>query len=122
MFVTVTGDHLIFEGRIIIYRIILIGVTSVFVITLHFIPPYIESWEIPCYILSFLVMGVTLSIFRTMFWSLFRAVTLLNNCFKVRNSNNFIEFWTFLFSNPDCFYIFLGKLINLTLSSSLIIY
>jgi hypothetical protein len=34
---------------------------------------------------------------------------------------NVIEFCTFLFSNPVCFYIFLGKLLYLTLFPSLII-
>jgi hypothetical protein len=34
---------------------------------------------------------------------------------------NFIKLCTFLFSNPVCFYIFLGKLLYLSLSSPLII-
>jgi len=87
----VTGEQLILgTRRIAIYSLIFIFVTSPVSVTMHFLPPYLQYWQIPCYIFSYSVMGVTLGTFNTMFWSLFRAATLLNNCFKVRNSRNFI--------------------------------
>ena len=89
MFVVVTGDHLILgTRRFAIYGLILTCVTSPVMFLLHFQPPYLQYWQIPCYVFSYLVTGVTLCTFGTMFRSLFRAATLLNNCFKVRNSKN----------------------------------
>jgi hypothetical protein len=91
MFVMVTGDHLILETRrSAIYRIIFVCVTSTVTLTMHFLPPYLQYWQIPCYMFSYLVMGVNLCIFANIFRSLFRVATLLNNCFKVRNSRNFM--------------------------------
>jgi len=92
MFVTVTGDQLILDiRRFAIYRLILICVTApTLMFIMHFLPPYLQYWQISCYAVSYSVFGVTLSIFSTMFRSLFRAATLLNNCFKVRNGRNFV--------------------------------
>ena len=127
VFVTVTGERLILgTRRITIYGIIVICVTAPVTFTMHFLPPYLQSWQIPCYTVSYLVMGVTLFTFSSIFRSLFRAATLLNNCFKVRNSRNFIyedilwhsaSFYSLIFS---VFFIFLGKLFYLTLSSPII--
>ena len=91
MFVTVTGDRLILSKRkFAIYSLIVICVTSPITLTLHFLPPYLQYWQIPCCSLSFLVLSVTISTFSNMFLCLFRAATLLTNCFKVRNSTNCI--------------------------------
>jgi hypothetical protein len=60
-------------------------------VSLHFVPPYIEYWQMPCYTLSFLVMSMTISTSIIMFRSLSRAAALLNNSFKVRKSNNFMH-------------------------------
>jgi len=90
MFVTVTGDHLIVgTRRIVIYSLISICVGTPMTFTLHFYPPYVQYWQIPCYAVSYCVLGVTLCTFSNMFRSLFRAATTLNSCFKVRNSFNF---------------------------------
>jgi len=87
MFVMVTGDQLILDTRrSAIYTIIMICVTSPMTLTMHFLPPYLQYWQIPCYTFSYLLMAVTLCTFSNMFRGLFRAATLLNNCFKVRNS------------------------------------
>ena len=91
MFVMVTGDQLILDPRrFAIYGVTLISVTATVTVTLHFQPPYLQYWQIPSYTFSYLVFSVTLCIFSNIFRSLFRAATLLNNCFKVRNSRNFI--------------------------------
>ena len=89
MFVMVTGDHL-FLGtrRFAIYGIIFICVTASVTVAMHFLPPYLQYWQVPCYTLSYLVMSVNLGTFSNMFRSLFTAATNLNNCFKVRNSCN----------------------------------
>ena len=91
MFVMVTGDHLVLGiRRFAIYRIIILILTAPVTVTMHFLRQYLQYWQIPCYILSYLVMGATLCIYSTMFRSLLRAAMLLNNCFKVRNSRNFM--------------------------------
>jgi len=91
MFVAVTGNQLILgTRRVAIYGIIVICVTAPATFGVYFLPPYLKYWQIPCYTVSYLVMGVTLCKFSNIFRSLFRAGTLLNNCFKVRNSRNFI--------------------------------
>jgi len=87
MFVMVTGDQLILgTRRSAICSLIVICVTSTVTLTMHFQPPYLQYWQIPCYTLSHFVMGVNLCTFSNIFQSLLRAATLLNNCFKVRNS------------------------------------
>jgi hypothetical protein len=92
MFVTVTGDHLILDTRrFAIYNLIGICVGATMTVTLHFQPPYLQYWQIPCYTVSFCVLGVTWCTFGNMFRSLFRAATLLNNCVKVRNSRKFMS-------------------------------
>jgi len=91
MFVMVTGDQLVLGTRRgVIYRIIFLSLTAPSTVALHFLPPYLQYWQIPCFILSYLVMGVIFATFSTMFQSLLRAATLLNNCFKVRNNRNFM--------------------------------
>jgi hypothetical protein len=91
MFVMVTGDHLILDTRrFAIYGIIVIFVTAPVTFTMHFQPPYLQYWQIPCHAVSYMVMSVGLCTFSNMFRSLFRAATLLNDCFKVRNSRNFM--------------------------------
>jgi len=91
MFVMVTGDHLILGiRRFVIYSLIGTCVGAPVTVVMYFVPPYLQYWQIPCYIVSTCVLGVTMSIFRNMFQSLFRAAKLLNNCFKVRNSSNFM--------------------------------
>jgi len=91
MFVTVTGDQLILDiRRFAIYSIIAICVTAPGTLTMHNLPPYLEYWQIPCYTVSYCVVVVTMSTFSNVFRSLFRAATLLNYCFKVRNSGHFI--------------------------------
>jgi hypothetical protein len=91
MFVMVTGDQLILgTRRFAIYSSIGICVTAPASLILHFEPPYLQYWQIPCYTLSYLVMCATLCTFSTMFQSLLIAATLLNNCFKVRNGSNVI--------------------------------
>jgi len=83
----VTGDPLILDTRrFVIYSLIGICVTAPMTITVHFLPPYLQCWQIPCYIVSYMLMCFNISIFNNMFRSLFRAATLLNNCFKVRKS------------------------------------
>jgi hypothetical protein len=91
MFVMVTGDHL-FLGtrRFVTYSLIFICVTAPGSVTMHFQPPYPQYWQIPCFTVSYCVLGTILGIFSNMFGSLFRAATHLNNCFKVRNSSNFM--------------------------------
>jgi hypothetical protein len=87
MFVMVTGDQLILDTRrIAIYSIIVICATAPFTLTMHIQPPYLQYWQIPSYTVSYFVMGVTLSTFSNILRSLFRSATLLNICFKVRNS------------------------------------
>ena len=91
MFVTVTGDRLILNTRrFTIYILMVVCVTSPSMLIMYFVPPYMQWWQIPCYWLSYLVMGMTTCTFSTMFESLFRAGTLLNSYFKVRKSSNFI--------------------------------
>jgi len=91
MFVTVTGDHLILGiRRFAIYSLIVICVGAPGTLAIHFLPPYLEYWQTPCYTVSCLVIGAIMNIFSSIFRSLFIAATLLNNCFKVRNRNNFI--------------------------------
>jgi len=91
MFVMVTGDQLVLGiRRFATYTVIAVCVGAPMTITLHFQPPYLQYWQIPCYILSYLVMGATLSTFSNLFQSLLTAATILNNCFKVRNSRNFM--------------------------------
>jgi len=90
LFAMETGDQLILgRRRTAIYGLIVVAVTAPVVFTLHFQPPYLPYWQIPCYIVSYVVMSVILCTFSNMFGSLFRAATILNNCFKVRNSCNF---------------------------------
>jgi len=92
MFVMVTGDHLILgTRRIVIYMSIATCLSTPGMVMLHFLPPYLHYWQIPCYFLSFFLMSVTICTFSSIFQSLFRAATLLNNCFKVRNSINFMH-------------------------------
>jgi len=89
MFVMVTGDHLILgTRRIVIYSLIAICVGTPMTVIMHFQPPYLQYWQIPCYTVSYSVLGVIMCTFKNMFWSLFRAATLLNNCFKVRNNKS----------------------------------
>ena len=89
MFVVVTGDNLILgTRRFAIYSLIAICVAAPTTVSLHFQPPYLQYWQIPCYTVTYCVLGVTLCTFNIMFCSLFRAATILNNCFKVRNSCN----------------------------------
>jgi len=91
MFVVVTGEQLILgTRRIAIYSLIAICVVAPTTVVLHFQPPYLQYWQIPCYTLSSCILGVTLCTYSTTFRSLLRAATILNNCFKVRNSRNFI--------------------------------
>ena len=91
MFVTVTGNRLILNTRrFTIYILMVVCVTSPSMLIMYFVPPYLHWWQIPCYWLSYLVMGMTICTFSTMFESLFRAGTLLNSYFKVRKSSNFI--------------------------------
>jgi hypothetical protein len=91
MFVTVTGDDLILGTRkIAIYSLIALCVGAPGTLAVHFLPPYLQYWQVPCYTVSYLVMGTNMNIFSNMFQSLFKAWTLLNNCFKVRNNFNFI--------------------------------
>ena len=91
MFVMVTGDHLILGTRRIAFcGLIATCVTSPVTLTLHFYPPYLPYWQIPCYTVSYLVLCTLMCTFSNMFRSLFGAATLLNSCFKVRNSRNFI--------------------------------
>jgi len=90
MFVMITGDQLILGTRkFAIYSLINICVWAPMTLVMHFQPPYLQYWQIPCYTVSFCVLTTTISIFNNMFSCLFRAATLLNNCFKVRNSSNF---------------------------------
>jgi hypothetical protein len=129
IFVMVTGDHLILNTRrFAVYSLIMLGVTAPMTFTMHVVPPYPEYWQIPCFIVSYLVMAVILYIFSNMLQSLFRAATLLNDCFKVRNSiefyllGNFIAICVSLFLSRYClFYIYLGKLFYVTFFSSLTI-
>jgi len=91
MFVMVTGEQLILGiRRFAIYSLIGICGWAPGAVIMHFQPPYLEYWQIPCYTLSLYVLGTTMSTFGSMLHSLFKAATLLNNCFKVRNSRNFI--------------------------------
>jgi hypothetical protein len=91
MFVMVTGDQLILGiRRIAIYRITFLSLMASLMVILHFQPPYLQYWQIPCYIFSFCVSSVTYCTFSGIVRSLFRAATLLNNCFKVRKSRPLI--------------------------------
>jgi hypothetical protein len=91
MFVTVTGDHLILNTRrFAIYVTIIFCVSTPLTVSMHFVPPYLEYWQIPCYTVSYLVVGMFLCTVRNIFLSLFRAATLLNSCFKVRNNKHFM--------------------------------
>jgi len=89
MFVVVTGEHLILgTRRFAIFSSITVCVMAPSSFTLHFQPPYLQYWQIPCYTFASCVLATNMNIFSTMFQSLFRAATLLNNCFKVRNNRN----------------------------------
>ena len=89
MFLVVTGEHLILgTRRLAIFCSIAVSVMVPGSFTLHFQPPYLQYWQIPCYTFAFCVLATNMNIFSTMFQSLFRAATLLNNCFKVRNKRN----------------------------------
>jgi len=91
MFVMVTGDYIILgTRRFAIYSFIGICFVPPMALTLHFLPPYLPYWQIPCYIVSYCVLGAIMSTFSNMFRSLFRAATILNKCFKVRNIRNFM--------------------------------
>jgi len=91
MFVKVTGDQLILgTRRFSIYSLIGICVGAPLGVAMHFLPPYLQYWQISCYTVSYCVLCATMSTFNNMFQSLFRAVTLINNCFKVRKSRKFI--------------------------------
>jgi hypothetical protein len=110
VFVMVTGERLILGTRkYVIYGLIFICITAPVTVTMHFLPPYLQYWQIPCYIVSYSVLSTTISIFNNMFRSLFRAATHLNNCFKVRKQMkfyvrvNFTAFCVPLVCNPCCF-------------------
>jgi hypothetical protein len=128
MFVMVTGDHLILDTRrFAIYMTIFLCVSTPLTFSMHFIPPYLEYWQIPCYTVSYLVVGLILCTFRNIFLSLFRAATLLNTCFKVRNSKNFMYEETSEISEHFfaqfllvLSYLFLRKLLYLTVFSPII--
>ena len=91
MFVMVTRDHLnLGTRRIVIYSLIAICVGTPITVLFHFQPPYLQYWQLPCYTLNYCVLSVMMSTFNNIFRSLFRAATILNNCFKVRNSCNFV--------------------------------
>jgi len=129
VFVMVTGEPLILDiRRFAICGLIVICITAPVTVAMHFFPPYLQYWQIPCYTVSCCVLAATMSIFNNMFRSLFRAATHLNNCFKVRNSRNFI--YQKISSHSAClytvilnfiFYIFPGNLFYLTLPSPIII-
>jgi hypothetical protein len=87
----VTGDHLILGTRKFdIYSLIGLSVTALGTVALHFQPPYLQYWQIPCYTIALYVLGANMSTFSHIFLSVYRAATLLNNCFKVRNSRIFM--------------------------------
>ena len=91
MFVMATGDHLILGiRRTAIYTLISICVGAPITLILHFLPPYLPYWQMPRYIVSYCMLCTIMSTFSSIFRSLFRAATLLNSCFKVRNSCNFM--------------------------------
>jgi hypothetical protein len=87
MFLMVTEEHLILNlKRSSICRIIIICIMGSWVFLLKFFPPYLNSWQLPCYCMSVLVLSTTLSVFGGMFHGLITAGTSLNKCFKVRQS------------------------------------
>ncbi|PNF13585.1 hypothetical protein B7P43_G18230 [Cryptotermes secundus] len=87
MFVKVTEEHVTLNiKRRCIYCSIFTCVLDSTAIALHFLPPYLEIWKLPCYFVCFLVMNKTISFFGNMLRGLFISATILNKCFKVRKN------------------------------------
>jgi hypothetical protein len=121
----VTGDRVILgTKRSAIYSLTCTCAMTPTTLILHVFPPHLPYWQLPCYSISVLVMGTILSIFTITFRSLLTAATLLNKCFKVRNSSirryEETSYYSVCLYSLTSSYNFLGKLFYWMVSSPLI--
>jgi hypothetical protein len=87
MFATVTEQNLVLnKKRSSIYAIIMSCIAGSPVVVLWVYPPYLECWQLVCYIVSFVVMCLVAHLFGSIYRSIITAATLLNTCFKVRKN------------------------------------
>jgi hypothetical protein len=88
MFLMVTGDRVILgTKRSAIYSLAFACAMAPITLMLHVFPPHLPYWQVPCYSITFLMTGTIMSVFTITFRSLSTVATLLNKCYKVRNSS-----------------------------------